>query len=162
MSASGPALIVPSTDSDLFSFTTLEAGPVTVRVTTVGSTLNPKIRIFGTGPLFTEIPRATSNGDTASLSFPATAIGQVSYILVLPNNGATGGAAVGSYTVQVTGTLPAAAVAAAGPTTTRMRASSATPSSSPLKSAAASAPSPVTSNSAPTPTCSSSSPPRAA
>lgn len=97
-------VIVPSTDTDLFKFTTLAAGNVTVRMTTVGSSLNPKIRIFDSS--FAEIPGATSNGDTATLTFPVTAAGQLFYILAAPNDGAMGATAVGSYVIQVTAAVP--------------------------------------------------------
>lgn len=97
-------VIVPSTDSDLFRFDTLASGNVTIRVTTVGSALNPLFRVFDAS--FVEIPGVTSNGDTATLTFPATAAAQRFYVLVIPNTGATGTAAVGNYAVQVIGTLP--------------------------------------------------------
>ncbi len=96
-------VIVPSTDSDLFRFTSLAAGNISVRMTTVGSSLNPKIRIFNSS--FVEILGATSNGDTATLTFPATAGGQVFYVLAAPNDGATGVSAVGNYNIQVTAAI---------------------------------------------------------
>lgn len=94
-------IVVPSTDTDLFRFSTLAAGNVQIRVKTVGSNFNPKIRVYDSA--FVEIPGATSNGDTASLTFPAGAAGETYYILVLPNDGATGTTAVGTYSVEVTG-----------------------------------------------------------
>ncbi|MCC6322489.1 MAG: hypothetical protein IT438_13750 [Phycisphaerales bacterium] len=97
-------VIVPSTDSDLFRFTTLAAGSVTIRMTTAGSSLNPRIRVYDSS--FAELPGPTSNGDTATLTFNATGAGQTFYITALPNTGATGTSAVGNYTVQVTAAIP--------------------------------------------------------
>lgn len=96
-------LIVPNTDSDLFRVAALFTGNLRVRVTTVGSSFNPKLRIFRNDVGNTEITGATSNGDTASLTFTATA-GETYFILVLPNDGATGATAVGTYLVEVTNT----------------------------------------------------------
>lgn len=94
-------IIVPNTDTDLFRFTTLASGNVQVRVKTVGSNLDPFVRIYNSA--FVEIPGSTSNGDTASLTFPALAAGEVYYVLVLPDSGASGTTAVGTYSVEVTG-----------------------------------------------------------
>lgn len=95
--------IVPNTDTDLFRVAALFTGNLRVRVTTDGSGFNPKIRIFRNDGGNTEITGATSNGDTASLTFSATA-GETYFILVLPNDGATGANAVGTYLVEVTNT----------------------------------------------------------
>jgi len=99
-----PDPMVGGPDSDLFRFATLAAGNVQIRVTTGGSTFNPKIRVFDSS--FNLIPGASSNGDTASLTFQATGAAQTYYILVSANDGATGAAAVGSYLVQIVGTRP--------------------------------------------------------
>ncbi|MFN7021229.1 MAG: hypothetical protein ACK4WH_07875, partial [Phycisphaerales bacterium] len=97
-------VIVPATDSDLFRFTTLAAGNVTIRMITPGSSLNPIFRVYGS--TFAEITGVTSNGDTATLTFNATGAGQTFYIAALANTGSSGATAVGNYTVQVTGAIP--------------------------------------------------------
>jgi hypothetical protein len=96
-------IIVPSSDTDLFRFTTLASGNVQIRVTTAGSTFNPKIQIFNSA--FVEIPGAISNGDTATLTFQATAAAETYFVLVLPNDGSSGATAVGNYAIQVVGRI---------------------------------------------------------
>lgn len=97
------AVLVPTTDSDLFKFTTLAAGPVTVRVSTPASTLNPRVVIYDASQ--TQVFASNGNGDSASVTFNATGIAQY-YILVIADPSATGSAAVGSYTVTASSTLP--------------------------------------------------------
>ncbi len=97
------AVLVPTTDSDLFKFTTLAAGPVTVRISTPASTLNPRVVIYDNSQ--TQIFASNGNGDSASITFNATGIAQY-YILVIADPGASGSAAVGSYTVTASSTLP--------------------------------------------------------
>lgn len=96
--------LVPDGDTDLFRFSTLAAGSTLVRITTTNSSLNPKIRIFNSS--FVLIPGATSNGDTATQTITAGGAGEVYYILVEKNTGATGAAAVGNYQVSVSGQTP--------------------------------------------------------
>lgn len=96
--------LVPDGDTDLFRFSTLAAGSTLVRITTTNSSLNPKFRIFNSS--FVLIPGATSNGDTATQTITAGGTGEVYYILVEKNTGATGAAAVGNYQVSVSGQIP--------------------------------------------------------
>ena len=106
-------VLVPLGDSDLFKFTTLAVGPVTVRISTPLSTLNPQVRIFDSSQslVFT----AGGNGDSATVTFNATGAGQTFFVLVLADAGATGNTAVGSYTTTVTVALPGGGGGGGGP-----------------------------------------------
>ena len=100
-------LIVPTGDSDIFKFTTLAAGNVTVRASTPGSTLNPRLVIFRSDQ--TQAFSANGNGDSAAITFNATGAGQVFYVVVKAADTASGVSAVGSYTLTInasTGTGP--------------------------------------------------------
>jgi hypothetical protein len=97
-------VLVPVGDTDLFRFTSLAAGQVTVRVTTPGSTLNP--RLVGFDAAQAQIGQVNGNGDSATLIINATAANQVFYVLVSAAGSAMGSTAVGSYTVTLVGTLP--------------------------------------------------------
>lgn len=96
--------LVPIGDTDLFRFNALAAGNVTVRVTTPGSGLNPKITIFSSSQ--TQLFAVNGNGDSSSVTFTASAVNQLFYVLVTASDGSTGAAAVGSYTVTINGALP--------------------------------------------------------
>lgn len=95
-------IVVPTTDSDLFKFTTLVNGTATIRVTTPGSGFSPRVLIFNAALAQTQA--VNGNGDTASVSFSVSS-GQLYYILVLANTGATGSAVTGDYNVAVTNTI---------------------------------------------------------
>lgn len=101
---SSQGVIVPSTDTDLFRFTTLAAGATTIRVTTTGSSLSPTIRIFDS--TFTEIFVAPGNGDIAQQALGAGGAGETYYVLVEPKAGATGAQAVGQFQISVQGQIP--------------------------------------------------------
>lgn len=105
-------VLVPTTDSDLFRFDTLAAGAVSVRITTPGSTLNPRVVIFNSsqGQVFS----ANGNGDSAVVNFNASGIERY-YVLVIADPSASGGTAVGSYTVTATSTLPGGGGGGGGP-----------------------------------------------
>ncbi len=109
-------VLVPLTDSDLFKFTTLAAGPVTVRISTPSSTLNPRVVIYDSS--HTQIFASNGNGDSASITFNAPAtnggINQF-FVLVLADPTASGSTAVGGYTVTVSGTLPGGGGGGGGP-----------------------------------------------
>ncbi len=96
-------VLVPTNDSDLFKFTTLASGPVTVRVSTPASSLNPRVVIYDTS--HTQVFAANGNGDSASVTFNASGIAQY-FILVIADPSAIGSTAVGGYTVTASSTLP--------------------------------------------------------
>lgn len=100
----GTGVLVPTADTDLFRFSSLAAGQATIRVTTPGSVLNPKITVFDASQ--NQIGVVNGNGDSATLVINATAASQLFYVLVSAADGATSTAAVGGYTVTVVGTLP--------------------------------------------------------
>lgn len=100
-------------DTDLFRFTTLAGGSTLIRVTTTNSSLNPKIRVFNSS--FVLIPGATTNGETATQTITSGGVGEVYYVLVEKNTGATGAAAVGNYQVSVSGQLPGGGGGGQGP-----------------------------------------------
>ncbi len=106
-------VLVPVGDSDLFKFTTLATGPVTVRISTPLSTLNPQVRIFDSSQslVFT----AAGNGDSATVTFNATGAAQTYYVLVLADTSAAGVTAVGTYTTTVTVALPGGGGGGPGP-----------------------------------------------
>jgi hypothetical protein len=106
------AVLVPTNDSDLFSFSTLAAGPVSVRISTPSSTLNPRVVIYSAGQV--QIFAANGNGDSASVSFNATGIAQY-YILVIADPSASGPTAVGGYTVTISSSLPGGGGGGGGP-----------------------------------------------
>lgn len=100
----GTGVLVPTSDTDLFRFTSLAAGQATIRVTTPGSSLNPKITVFNASQ--GQIGVVNGNGDSATLVINPTAAGQLFYVLVGAADSASGVSAVGGYTVTVVGTLP--------------------------------------------------------
>ncbi|HVU63774.1 MAG TPA: hypothetical protein VHC70_07350, partial [Phycisphaerales bacterium] len=91
--------LVPTGDSDIFKFTTIQAGSVTVRVSTPLSVLNPRVVIFDSSQV--QVFSANGNGDSASVTFTAAAGAQLYYVLVLADPSASGVNAVGGYTVTV-------------------------------------------------------------
>lgn len=97
-------ILVPLTDTDLFKFSTIAAGNVTVRITTPSSNLNPKVVIFDASQ--NQVFSANGNGDSATVSFNATAASQQFFVLVTRADGATGTAGVGTYTLTISGSLP--------------------------------------------------------
>ena len=106
-------LLVPVGDTDLFKFSALAAGSVVVRVTTPGSSLNPTIRIYGSDTSF--LFEANGNGDSAVVTFNATSVGQLFYVLVAAAPGTMGATAAGAYTLTITGTLPGGGGGPGGP-----------------------------------------------
>lgn len=99
-------IIRPSIDTDLFRFTTLAAGPVSINLTTPGSGLDPRIIIFRADANHTVIAGEIDDTDSASQIFSAAAPNETYYILVLPDPTGLPVAMTGAYTLTVTGTLP--------------------------------------------------------
>ena len=97
-------ILVPDGDTDLFRFTTLAGGSTLIRVTTTGSSLSPRIRIFNAA--FSVIATGTGDGDTAQQTITAGAAGETYYVLVEKAPGATGAQAVGNYQLSVSGQIP--------------------------------------------------------
>lgn len=95
-------ILVPTGDSDIFRFDALAAGPATVRITTSQSSLNPRIIIYNASQV--QVFDVNGNGDSAVVNFNALAARY--YVLVLASTAATGAAAVGSYAVTITSSLP--------------------------------------------------------
>jgi hypothetical protein len=91
--------LVPTGDTDLFKFTTIQAGTVTVRISTPLSVLNPSVIIFDSSHV--QVFSAGGNGDSSQVSFTATAGSQQFFVLVLADPTATGINSVGGYTVTV-------------------------------------------------------------
>lgn len=94
-----PGAIVPFTDTDLFYFDTIAAGPVVVEITTIGSNLDPQARIFDADGV--QIAFSAGTTDAVVISLTATAAGQRYYVLVEPDANAASLARTGEYVVRV-------------------------------------------------------------
>ncbi len=91
--------IVPFTDTDLFYFDSLGAGPVVIEITTVGSSLDPQARVFDADGL--QVAFSSGTADVVIISLSATAANQRFYVLVEPDANASGLTRTGEYVVRV-------------------------------------------------------------
>lgn len=91
------------TDTDLFRITTRVAGALNINLTTPGSNLNPRIRVFSS--TFVLIPGSTDDTDIASQVIMAGAANEVYYVLVLSDTSG-GGDQTGTYTIAASQTIP--------------------------------------------------------
>lgn len=96
----GAGVLVPTGDSDLFRFTALLTGTATVRVSTPGSNLQPRVALFNAATQ--QLVALDGNGDSATAVINVGA-SQLFYILVTAVGTPSGPAsAVGTYSVSVT------------------------------------------------------------
>lgn len=111
---SATGVILPVTDTDLFTFTTLAEGEVRITLTTPQSNLNPSIQVFDSMGVL--IPGAIDSTEDAQQIIIAGDADEQYFVLVLPSDPAPANPIrFGSYVLQIAGQLPDDSMPGPGP-----------------------------------------------